>query len=372
MHANIQKGVEAKTWTQIQAVKAISHTGVPAQVAGLVHEIAVEYVDAIVVSKNTRNKFVDRAAMDRGINLERRYSGSNRKMDIHLKVEGDYYQEKRAIMQDGGYWPEELEGDTQQPESGDYYAEVTENIAYQSKFFDQAFFLADVDRDRSEGTNAEVGLELLLRLLRLDHDVIGKIAVKYMRAQVAHYKTVSGADHGRVRGYEPQEVILGQPFSHLIAAQKWIIVPWRCWGEETLPAGTANLIGNFPPREERTLPVFARLFGFHNVEDRDENGKNILHHLFTSAKFLLVAAEIALTCFRICSPKLPGDYYAAMSHKVTGPTPHGFKPLHVLCSGSDIMMCQRDVIEVLLESNTVRLADFDANINDLVTVFSSQ
>ena len=114
------------------------------------------------------------------------HGGRKRKHDTKLKVEGGYHQKKRDIMQDGTYPPEELRGSTQQPQPGDYYADVTENIAQQSKFFDQALFLALVDGERSERMNAVVGLKRLMRLLRLDHDVMGIRVVKYMRAQVAH------------------------------------------------------------------------------------------------------------------------------------------------------------------------------------------
>ena len=75
-----------------------------------------------------------------------------------------------------------------------------------------------------------------------------------------------------------------------------------------------------------------------------------------------------MTCFRIGQPKLPGDYYAAMYHKVTAGTPKGFTPLHVLCQDSDKMLCKRDIIADVLGTNLVKLRDFDANKNDQVIV----
>ena len=153
---------------------------------------------------------------------------------------------------------------------------MQENRAHQKKFFSQLLLLARVDNDRfSEMTEAEVGLTLLMRLLRLDHDVMGKRAVTSIRVRVVYWKSVHDGKLGKGRGYEPQEVHLGRPFAQMMQEQKWIIIPKRCRTQETLPASTINVTENSPPRDQRNLPSFAKIFGFHNAQDCDENGKNI-------------------------------------------------------------------------------------------------
>ena len=108
------------------------------------------------------------------------------------------------------------------------------------------------------------------------------------------------------------------------------------------------------------LPWFAELFGFKHVEDRDANGKNIFHHLFTSMQYCSFAGVVAVQCFCPGEPQLPGDYRSAMYHTVSGPTPNGWTPLHVLCHGSDRMLLQSEVIKALLENEVVTVKDFDS------------
>ena len=179
-------------------------------------------------------------------------------------------------MQALGYGDEVVEVGMNQPSPEAYHGEVQENRAHQKKFVSQLLLLARVDNDCfSEMTEAEVELMLLMRLLRLDHDVMGKRAVKSIRVRVAYWKSVSDGKLGKVRGYQSQDVQLGRPFAQMMQEQKWIIIPKRCRTQETLPASTINVTENFPPRGQRNLPSFAKIFGFHYAQDCDENGKNI-------------------------------------------------------------------------------------------------
>jgi len=95
---------------------------------------------------------------------------------------------------------------------------------------------------------AEVELTLLMRLLRLDHDVMGKRAVTHIRVRVAYWKSVHDRNCGRVQCYEPREVCLGIPFAEMMLEKKWIIMPLRCKTMETLPAYIINVTENFPHR----------------------------------------------------------------------------------------------------------------------------
>ena len=62
----------------------------------------------------------------------------------------------------------------------------------------------------------------------------------------------------------------------------------------------------------------------------------------------------------------------AMHHKVTGGTPVGWTPLHMLLSGSDCMMAQMDIVQTLLENDVVPLQYFDGLRNDEVIVLIHQ
>ena len=77
-------------------------------------------------------------------------------------------------------------------------------------------------------------------------------------------------------------------------------------------------------------------------------------------QYCAVAGNVALHCFCPDEPQLPGDYREAMYHTVSGPTPNGWTPLHVLCHGSDAMLWQKKVIEALLDNKVVTVKDFDS------------
>ena len=103
-------------------------------------------------------------------------------------------------------------------------------------------------------------------------------------------------------------------FAEMQEAQGWIIIPKHQRGKETLGAFCINVKSNFPPESTMTLPWFANLFGFHHILDRDQNGKTILHHLFTALAYSIVASTVAVHCFRLGRPRLPGDYRKAIRH----------------------------------------------------------
>ena len=172
---------------------------------------------------------------------------------------------------------------------------------------------------------------------------MGKPAVNYIRHAVVFWESGVDGVNGTVEhlaakgepGYGPQLVRLnGQTFAQLMEEQQLIIIPERCETQETLPAATINKFINFPPRDMRNLPAFARQFGFSHAEDYDENGKNIFHHLFTALKYSYLAMEVAMHCFEEGEAVLQCDYRAAMSHMVTDARPRGWTPLHCLCNGS--------------------------------------
>ena len=59
----------------------------------------------------------------------------------------------------------------------------------------------------------------------------------------------------------------------------------------------------------------------------------------------------------------------AISHKIDGGQPQGWTPLHILCSGSDVLLAAAEVCEKLLAGRIVDIRDFDSIKNDKVVVF---
>ena len=229
-----------------------------------------------------------------------------------------------------------------------------------------------------EKKNAELHLKRLGRVLQLDHEIMGGIAIACIKEAIDYWRArYTQADDvpwkPLKRGYKPRVVTLhGSTFAQLMAEKKWIIMPMLCHSQETLPSCTINRPSEFPARDFRTLPAFGKMFGFHDVEDTDgRDGKNILHYLFSSVNYSCVAAEVALRAFQKGAAVLPGDYKKAMSHKVRNSKPDGWTPLHCLCHCSDKMLAKKDIIGALLTSGIVTVSDFDSCGNNEVIVFGS-
>ena len=106
-----------------------------------------------------------------------------------------------------------------------------------------------------------------------------------------------------------------------------------------------------------------------NVDDRDKKGKNILHHLFTSAKYCTMCAEVLMNAFTDEFPRLKGNYRKAISHKVKHGTPTGWNPFHVLCHGSDHLLMQVNIVKVMLDNKFATVQDFDSSFDPQVIVF---
>ena len=97
--------------------------------------------------------------IDRGRDVEKKYSGDRRKYDDSLKVAGEYYEERRSAMQKAGYSDEDIQVRLNQPSPAGYQGEVKETESARRSFWVQ---------------DPEIELTLLMRLLRLDKDVIGQ------------------------------------------------------------------------------------------------------------------------------------------------------------------------------------------------------
>ena len=354
----------------------MSHNDPKARIAALVHEGSAECLSSNCLAEISENS--SGRVRSKGIEYK---CPPFRNYDTGLKAKGEYYEKKRRAMQELSYSQAEIVEAGDQPSAEDYLKEVMQHREKKKKFFEQLFFLAFSDKDpkkESHMTKAKANVTMLMRLFRLDHNIMGKLAVNYIRQAVVYWESVVDGVNCKVEhlaakgepGYEPQLVRLnGQTFAQLMEEQQLIIIPDQCG--TALPAATLNKFRNFPPRDMRNLPAFARQFGFNHAEDYDESGRNIFHHLFTALKYSFLAMEVAMHCFDEGEAVLQGDYRAAMRHKVTGVFPRGWTPLHILCHGSDSMVGLRYVIERLLETNTVPLSYFDAMGNDTVIVFGS-
>ena len=368
---NAAKAMAAAGWDCSRKARAISHKDNPAKViAEIVHALFLEHNRLCMQSNSIKDMFHNRIALDQAMEMEWSNRGPKRNYDPQLRVAGVYHTEKRELMQKCGYSERQRMQQYEVPKREGYVKELLDRSTHIRTLFTHLFDLCRTSRDVfADLSVADINVTLLLRLVYLDEARVGVRGAHVIRNLASHWQEVRDSECCVTVGYEPQRVELRGTFAQAMHYAGFIILSWGRWDDETQPPATINIVSNFPPPGMRSLPWFAKNFGFKTVEDKDHNGKNIFHHLFTAVKYSRLAGEIALECFRPEAEKLPGNYTMAMSHTVTGRTPRGWTPLHCLAHGSDVLLLNRCIMKELLDNKIVDVAQFDSCTNDKVSVF---
>ena len=86
-----------------------------------------------------------------------------------------------------------------------------------------------------------------MRLLRLNHDIMGKRAVKFIRDSLAIWKAKH--DLNRPSNDKARVVHIKGTFAEMIEKMNWIIIPERQREEELLGAYCINMVQHIPPSE---------------------------------------------------------------------------------------------------------------------------
>ena len=249
-----------------------------------------------------------------------------------------------------------------------YTLDLEALIKRRNEFVQRCILLGAISHESRGSSVPFCNMSSLNRLLCIDHDVLGKTAVRLLQSARNYWLSKGDAENSqrasppRDAGYQPRIVKLQySSFAECIEAKGWIDFPPQCkLGVETLPVHTVNFPENFPPHESRELCAVAKSFGFYHAQDVDKNGKHFFHYLFTAMKYCRLFGFIAVSGFSQNSEQLPGDLNQAISHKTSAAAPKGWTPLHILCSASDVMMAAMPVCEKLLDEGIVTIRDFDS------------
>ena len=186
-----------------------------------------------------------------------------------------------------------------------------------SVFAHRCCFLAWQPYDSPDAPKAQVEMDQLSRLIRLDNELIGKFAVERLEHLIARKERMvqnKSTKPVRLSANKGRVVTLdNDTFAQCIAANGWIVIAKESLNFETLSSDTFNCVWNFPAPRYRNFVHFARSYGFGSANDRDASNKNIFHYFFGAVVYCWLAADIAKTAFTAGEEQLPGDYTAAMS-----------------------------------------------------------
>ena len=199
---------------------------------------------------------------------------------------------------------------------------------------------------------------------------MGKNAYNKLNQWYINFLTITEVIHAASQP-KPEIVPLEKgEVAQVLAKHHWIIIPKQCIGNDTLPAHTINLSNFFPPDVDQNIKFFAKMIGFKSVEDRDPDGKNIFHILFSTMKYCWVACTIAKRAFGWGGVHIDGCYAKALSQPIEHGPIWGYTPLHILCNNSDIQLASLDVVKALIYSKVVSPDAFASQRNKDVSVFS--
>jgi hypothetical protein len=191
-------------------------------------------------------------------NHEWKHRGKWRTYTETGQVAGDYHREKRRILQELGYTWEEIDFATNEPDPQAYRTEIKERSSHKKKKFEQLYDLVRLEGDVFDGLLPEqVKYTLLLRVLHLDHSIMGARATNIIRAQCALIMAELERQLDDASGYKPQLVRTDGTFAQKLHSKKLVLLPWRGWYSETQSCSTINLPHNFPDVEQRDLKWFA-------------------------------------------------------------------------------------------------------------------
>ena len=134
-------------------------------------------------------------------------------------------------------------------------------------------------------------------------------------------------------------------------------------------AATKNYPYNYPEQHRRVIAWLAEVVGCDKLDQVDEKGWNLLHHLCHLASSSTLAIEIL---WNMVSPHkgamLEGDMRAAMRQQTTGQGGTGSTPAFFLCTNSDTERKKALLIKRLLNKGSWEIGDFE-HANETVTFF---
>ena len=135
----------------------------------------------------------------------------------------------------------------------------------------------------------------------------------------------------------------------------------------TSSAATKQNIYKFPARVNQHLAWLMELLRCKSIDDVDQGGWNILHHLFHAMSASILACNIATNMASSEFPPVKGDMRRALQQKTTGTPPLGCTPVHLLCTNMDTEYKKMAIIKVLLDKEVLQIEDFDVPDNEKVT-----
>jgi len=101
------------------------------------------------------------------------------------------------------------------------------------------------------------------------------------------------------------------------------------------PTSSASTQQDIDAPEKQHICWLAELVGCKSLDDVDQDGWNLRHHLFQCMSASILACNIVENMASSRFAKLKANMRRAVQQKTTGSMPIGCTPVHLLCTNSD-------------------------------------
>ena len=231
----------------------------------------------------------------------------------------------------------------------------------------------------TEGTRIEDQRVLALQaILNLGNHIIGETACQICRNEIdlfsANERASKRASSQTIVPNKPLEIALqeevlysdyetqmaGKSLLQIFEEKGFLLRPQQSKRSATSMAATKNYPYNYPEQDRRVIAWLAEVVGCDKLDQVDEKGWNLLHHLCHLASSSTLAIEIL---WNMATGKegamLEGDMRAAMSQLTTGQCGTGSTPAFFLCTNSDTKFKKAPLIRDLLHQGIWKIGDFE-------------
>ena len=174
------------------------------------------------------------------------------------------------------------------------------------KIFLQQIYYLYHGAEPTEGTGIEDQKVLALQaILNLGNHIIGETACQICRNEIDRFSAIKRASSQKIVPNKPLEIArleevlysdyetqMGKSLLQIFEEKRFLLPPQQSKRSTTSIAATKNYPENYPEPHRRVIKWLAEVVGCDRLDQVDEKGWNLLHHLCHLASSSTLAIEI--------------------------------------------------------------------------------